>query len=443
MTYYDCRFIGLENTWDNKTGIKLDTTGIAGAYRDYKGTTKNKKIDTANIATFNIKVNGKNINNSKEKYPFLTYRNVTYFPINLYYQEFSLTYKLNNNCFYIKSSNPKLEKKKFDGYVHSMICVDGYFYYGDEKFIYQLSPANSYIPKKIYELPKHSYALPEKDTYVKYSLSVRNDEAYLQYHQGGGIMGYNAHIILNKDGTYTEYNCTLGYKKYDNITIECMDFLPPGPGNLRIKYNNKIEKAIGSDSILYGWNYSDYSSICSDIYLINNNVYVVGVNLQKEKLGGIYKVNIKTNETTKLNDRCIAHFKMNNEFIYFIDNNRLYKLSLNGGKEDIIPSEEGIRYFELFNENIYYVNDSDKLYKLGSNKPINAEGKVTTFKIHDDYLIVTFKEEKINPYRMIVIDKEGKIVFKTADVTLCEYIENGKLGYIEKYSKNLYVTKLK
>jgi ABC-type microcin C transport system permease subunit YejE len=113
MTYYDCRFIGLENTWDNKTGVKLDKTGIAGAYRDYKGTTKNKKVDTAKMATFNIKVNGKNINNSKEKYPFLTYRNVTYFPMTWNYcsQEFGITYKFDNNCLNVKSSNSKLEKK--------------------------------------------------------------------------------------------------------------------------------------------------------------------------------------------------------------------------------------------------------------------------------------------------------------------------------------------
>ena len=51
------------------------------AYRDYYSDKTNKKSDKAEICSFNIVVNGKAIDNKKEEYPLLVYRDVTYFPL--------------------------------------------------------------------------------------------------------------------------------------------------------------------------------------------------------------------------------------------------------------------------------------------------------------------------------------------------------------------------
>jgi hypothetical protein len=441
MTYYDCRFIGLENTWDNKTGVKLDKTGIAGAYRDYKGTTKNKKVDTAKMATFNIKVNGKNINNSKEKYPFLTYRNVTYFPMTWNYcsQEFGITYKFDNNCLNVKSSNSKLEKKDIVGCTNyeMLCCVDGFIYYcGEKGCIYQAPVNNLNNAKKIYQLPIWSYG--DGTTYVYPCLYEKDNEACLYYFQGGATMGEDYCIKFNKDGIYEEEEVRYQlFKKYKNITLKLWEF--PEGGNLFIRYNDEDDyKSVGDKNLCYIWWRREA------VYLKDDNVYVLGSIIDKDKFSNLYKVNIKTNETIKLTETRADDFRMDNEFIYFTNEGKLYRLPISGNKEEAITTVGTIEDFILLNKNIYYINDKDKLYKVGSNKGINEAGIVTGFKLDDNYLIVTFKEEKTNPYRMIVIDKEGKIIFKTADVTNISsvYIEDGKLGYMENSRKGLYITDL-
>lgn len=82
MTYYDTRFLGLATDWNNETRtISIKKADTSFAYRDYSSDKTNKKSDKAEICSFNIVVNGKAIDNKKEEYPLLVYRDVTYFPL--------------------------------------------------------------------------------------------------------------------------------------------------------------------------------------------------------------------------------------------------------------------------------------------------------------------------------------------------------------------------
>jgi len=81
MTYSDCRYLGLETTWDILAGLGIANTGISGSYQEQGGNKKNSLSDFASICDFPVIVNGKAINNSKEEYPLLVFRNVTYFPL--------------------------------------------------------------------------------------------------------------------------------------------------------------------------------------------------------------------------------------------------------------------------------------------------------------------------------------------------------------------------
>jgi len=53
-------------------------------------------------------------------------------------------------------------------------------------------------------------------------------------------------------------------------------------------------------------------------------------------------------------------------------------------------------------------------------------------------------EENDNPYRLVVFDRNGEAVFKTADIASITgiSIEDGRLYYMESTSKNVYVTDL-
>ncbi len=78
MTYSDCRYLGIESTWKgNKEGLLVDATGVTAAYNPYKSSSKNGRSYTAKIPSFPIMVNGKAIDNSKEQYPLLSFRDIT------------------------------------------------------------------------------------------------------------------------------------------------------------------------------------------------------------------------------------------------------------------------------------------------------------------------------------------------------------------------------
>ena len=82
MTYYDCRFLGLESKWDPPTGLDIKKTGVNdGFYNEYETTGRNPQSATAQTVSFPIHVNGKSVDNSKEEYPLLLYKDITYFSL--------------------------------------------------------------------------------------------------------------------------------------------------------------------------------------------------------------------------------------------------------------------------------------------------------------------------------------------------------------------------
>lgn len=81
MTYNTSRFLGLETNWNAVTGLGINKTGVAGKFDFYNTNTRNNSSYQVAVPTFPITVNGKTIDNSKEMYPLLIFRDITYFPM--------------------------------------------------------------------------------------------------------------------------------------------------------------------------------------------------------------------------------------------------------------------------------------------------------------------------------------------------------------------------
>lgn len=82
MTYYDCRLLGIKTDWTTDTGLVIDKNeDYFYEYMREVNDNKNARKQTAKIADEKITVNGKVIDNSKEEYPLLVFRDVTYFPL--------------------------------------------------------------------------------------------------------------------------------------------------------------------------------------------------------------------------------------------------------------------------------------------------------------------------------------------------------------------------
>ena len=81
MTYHDCRYLGLETSWSERDGLGIINSGISGAFQEQRRDKANNRNSSATICEFPVKVNNKNIDNAKEEYPLLVFRDVTYFPL--------------------------------------------------------------------------------------------------------------------------------------------------------------------------------------------------------------------------------------------------------------------------------------------------------------------------------------------------------------------------
>lgn len=354
------------------------------------------------------------------------------------------------NGLKIRSSNPQLQKNTLLNYAQGdVVEAEGYYYYGGSKGeIFQAPMANLKEIKKVYQLPIYDYG--DGKSYVYYSLYKKDGQVWLKYHQGGALMGSDFYIRLKKDGMaeQAEYGY-LTLKTFGDITLKVNQGVPPGPCNLAIKYTGNEYESLGEPVYMYGWiwkkdQYGESGGPSDDLYLIGRDVYILGFNTLKDTdKSRVHKVNIDTNETVRVSELTAQFFKIDQGYIYISSEGTLYQMPLDGGTEEKIAGDSG--QFEVLNGKVYYTNSRNNgLYEAVSKQSINPGAKVTGIKVDGDCLICTFKEEASNPYRLIVIDKNGKIIFKTSDVASINNvtIEKGKIYYLEDTSHNVYITDL-
>lgn len=467
MTYNDCRFLGLESHWQGNTaGLSIDATGVTAAYHPYKSSAKNGKSYTAKIPSFPIKVNGKAVDNSREEYPLLSFRDITYFPMTWKYGvgEFSWDYSFDNEKgLVIRSDNIKLEQmaiskdraKTTDGKLSDTVTVaNGYVYYeGTKGRIMQAPLSDTSKIKTVYQLPIWSYGSGE---YVYPGLRTEGGKALLNYHQGGATMGYDALIQLNDDGSTTELNSSYNIiNTFGDKTFLFWTGGAPGPGELSMKVGDGEFQRIGSQDYLYGWRWNEYEdgsggSGVNCVYLVGDDLYILGFPLAEAyKMGkaeamklttGIYKVNIITNEVTRVSQREVIDFRLDGNTLYYPSQGIMYKMSLETGKEEMIAQlttlPNSIGDFGVLNGIIYWQDALNRnLYRVEKDGSVNVNFGGALYSIymnsekgmvlagdHDEYLVCTFEETEITKYRIMIFDKNGDVVFKTSDTAYARNI---------------------
>lgn len=469
MTYSDCRYLGVESIWKgNKEGLEIEKTGVTCAYNPYKASGRNKKNYRAKIASFAIKVNGNLIDNSKQPYPLLSFRDITYFPMTWKFgvDEFGWDYSFDDeNGLEIKSNNPKItqitissDRPKIGGdgdyagnFNSGVAIAEGYVYYRGYKGVIMQAPlTNTTKSKKVFQLDLYDY---DKEIVYEYRMYNKNGKVEIQQHSGGNLMGSDCTTGLNSDGTTTVINNNRTKKKiFGEKTFEWWVGPMPGANNLTMEIGNKEPQPIGNPDYIYGWQWSVHSdggeggTGDDTAYLVGDNLYILGFFMGSEnptkETTGIYKVNINTGKTTRLVDSFVKIFRLEGDYIYYTNGVDICKIALSTGKNEVIKTITASPYdsvveFEVLNGNIYcqvevrtyieseqffqepqyyickvnsedYLYDSDRIM-LGNEKPMEVLG--TT----DKYLVCTFEEKQSAPYRIVVFDKHGKIVFKTSD----------------------------
>ena len=433
MTYNSCRFLGIESDWEgNAKGLSIEVTGVTAAYKSYNRGIGNKNKYSATTPNFPIKVNGKLVDNIKDEYPLLSFRDVTYFPMTWKYcvEEFGWEYSFNTgNGLIINSDNPRVnqinlpkDKVSFEGRANA-IANDKFIYYeADNGRIMQVSINDLAQNKEVYELPVAEYS--DGNSHVFCKLFLEEGSAFLSYHQGGATMGTDYLVRLNDDGTTTELNNTKFYIK--NIEEKQFKYWvgpAPGENNLYMKTSSNDWKNIGNPNYLYGWRWvtsgnSSGGGGSKDIYLINNDLYILAYDMKSNNTTtSIYKVNINTNDTDRVTDKQVLGFTADNNNLYYESEGLIYKYSIKNNKEAV--------YDKIVNpkaqlESIKYMGNTNK------------------------YLVCTFFETAESKYRILVLDENDKVVFKTSDSANIDKITiiNDNIYYFNETTQTICLSNL-
>ncbi len=82
MTWYNCRMLGLETEWSDAKGLAIwQNDALTSSIGYYPQDKANAQTVAVSVPDFGVTVNGQVIDNSKEQYPLLKFRDVTYFPL--------------------------------------------------------------------------------------------------------------------------------------------------------------------------------------------------------------------------------------------------------------------------------------------------------------------------------------------------------------------------
>ena len=447
MTYYDCRFLGLETAWNQKDGLGIHKSDLTGAYYDYETTKKNSKRGTAQIASGKIKVNGKEISNAGEKYPLLLYRDVTYFPLTWRFavNEFGWKYQFDNkNGLVITSNNIKTESiimddarsNEYDSFSYA-VASEYLYYEGNKGEIYQRPLNDLHDDTKRVKL-----AQLEEDTfywegfYPKANLNVVNDTLYYRYHIGGATMGSDLMYRISSEKLEPEKIKTLQYDTYvdyGDVQIQIPKSIIGGISADKIQITDKNgTREVGEERTVY--------SLCSNAYDRKQNVLYVLAGEWNEEFGGsnamyLQRLDLNTDTFYKVFDEPVYNGVYSDGEIYFVKEQKyevmvegapqtryhydLYWLNQKNGEKVFVDelnsysaiNDSGVYYQNLTEENLMYWNPKEQ-----KNMEICGTHQVTGILNLQSHVIVCFEETPSNPYRLIVFNENGEKVYTSADV---------------------------
>ncbi len=402
MTYYDCRFLGVATKWNADTStLEIAKENISGAYRDYVWEQRNKKLNEISICNFNIIVNGKVIDNEKEEYPLITFRNVTYFPLTWRFAVDELGWEYNyddKNGLVITADNyicKPLNLPDLRTQINPDVSTDGTYYYytGNDKKIYR-TPVDNPSDNELIYTTAHNHYFEGGNNDIDFS--VENGNIYLSYRTGAS-MGTNYRLKINPDGTTEDSREGSFHESFlggSETRYDCDGFIVRvyrgGKGNSRVlcQFDGSEEFVeILSDGIVFAEiNIPDKNLYYySSVYILGKNLYLTGYNKDADENSHLYCYNIETGNLALL-EKDITSFiaftgwdnetNCNSDMIVYDKGSRIYRYSGASGKTIVIKENslpfvtgvccEGTLYLYTENEEKSAV-DCYPNYGIGSN----------------------------------------------------------------------------
>ena len=377
MTYFDCRYLGLTTNWDNDTKtLSIEKSNITCAYRDYNWEWENIKINESSVCDFNIVVNGKTIDNSKEEYPLLTFRDVTYFPLTWHFavEEFGWEYSFDTeNGLSIKSDGKHAQTINLPNIAGS-VATDGNFYYyngndGNKHVVYRASVVDTNNPEIIFEFPESglmrrvNFVESEGDIFFYYTVggSAVMSSRYVKKINSDGTLSdekpayysYSAHgyreVYARGDGievkavnqhvqSSTEFSYTI-----NGVTTEVEPYSEPI--ELGVSRNGKTSYSANTENYIRVYGDKIYFTAKSVVNSDDSNLYVIDTNVGKiEKLiEGVYGFHVYTGWDDKLkHDSTMIIYDNNGALMRYVESsNTSIKIEAEGEEELVLIAAAG------------------------------------------------------------------------------------------------------
>ena len=451
MTYHDCRFLGLETTWNQKDGLGVFKSDLTGAYYEDTIAQKNSRRSTAQIASGNITVNGKQIHNASEPYPLLLYRDVTYFPLTWRFavNEFGWKYQFNDKLgLEITSSNTRTESIVLsDGRDIKEVCSvfdftideENLYYQGQEGQIYQRPLSDATADAKRKTIAQIPYENDYWEGYPAATLYEEHGSVYYRYHSGGATFGgdylyrlgekQEPEQIINR--TYDQY------VDFGAFSIQIAGTVIGGRPAVPMTY-------IAADGTKHNLGMEGhYFYTKADSYdKRRNQLYVSAAPYDEAHdcpgTSHLYTIHLEDGSMTKLSERGSGNYAVAKDEVYVADSDLLYMHNLNTGEEQLISNESLDRNFNYtpIESGVYYATMKDGQRfcfwdkKTRETTVLNKNGIAKAVSSQNGYVIAQFEETPDNLYRLMVFDAQGKQVYTSADVADKAVINaNGVLVY--------------
>jgi hypothetical protein len=434
MTWYDTRLLGLEANWSPDEGLNIKQNQVTSSYVPYNSDHRNAATYAAEVPASTVTINGKEIDNTKEKYPLLSFRDVTYFPMTwrFAHDDFGWDYNWDNTSgLSITSHNPHMQTVDLPAYAgkNDVALFKGYYYFvettGTTNHVYRAPVQQPSLKEEIY-----SYNFGTTDRMPRViSFQIRDNTLWFTYHLGGGVTGSDKFVKISDDGKaelmlsgYLDFRDTPdgtlivlhGAAAYERGNLY---LLPPGQDETN-------RKRVGDSGVLYGCHVT-YNGDVEDVAnafstsVIGDDVYVLASHGQTD-LNKIYKINLKTNKSDKIVDTSVSSFRIFANKLYYVkdENHALYSSALDGTGEMKL-SDHAMLWFDSIDGNVFYTTKKEdnlyELYKADSNgeDPLVWTTPVVGVQVLNERLVCKLSEN--DDYGLVLLGGSGSLVLEVAD----------------------------
>ncbi|MBE1447416.1 DUF5050 domain-containing protein [Paenibacillus sp. OAS669] len=435
MTWYDSRLLGLEATWSPNDGLNIKQSRVASSYAPYQSDRRNAAAYTAEVPASAVMINGKTIDNSKEEYPLLSFRDVTYFPLTwrFAHDEFGWDYRWEDRSgLSILSHNPQLQTIGLpaDAGENDVALYKGYIYFvettGTTNHIYRAPLQQPSNKEEMY-----SYSIQTSQGLQKQvSFQIRDNALWFTYHLGGGIMGHDEFVKIGDDGKaelvhqgYLDFRETPLGTLIMNLGASAFE-----GGNLYLSQPGEEKmsgKRVGDADLMYAV-MSDGISLgaprdAASLLAVHGEDVFVLASRSSSDTNKLYKINLKTNKTEKIIDFGVSRFRIIDNKLYYVkdEDGRLYSSALDGTGGETSLSDHAVSWFDSIGGNVFYTTKKEaNRFELYQADPNGEDPRVWTtpvagVQVLNDRLVCRFGEQ--DDYGVVLLDGSGRLLLSVAD----------------------------